>query len=94
MANKQQVIALNKAHPTWTSADIVDHLGCQSAYVRATATRNNLRLGVARSRKAISDRVSVLIAEGLCKRFDAATTSLVLAVIAEVNTAHKSETEA
>lgn len=44
MANKHQVIALHKAHPTWTSVQIAEELDCESAYVRATFQRNGLFL--------------------------------------------------
>lgn len=29
MATKQQIIATNLAHPTWTMRQVADHLGCK-----------------------------------------------------------------
>lgn len=44
MTTKHDVIAAHHDHPEWNSTDIAGHLGCCSAYVRATARRNGLTL--------------------------------------------------
>lgn len=44
MTTKHEVIAVHRANPTWSPGDIAHHLGCISAYVRATARRNKLNL--------------------------------------------------
>ena len=44
MANKHQVIAAFKADPNQTSGDIAKKLVCSPAYVRATLSRNGLKL--------------------------------------------------
>ena len=51
MADKHQVIALAKAHPGITSAEIAERLRCNPAYVRSTAQRNGLTLGCSRNIK-------------------------------------------
>ena len=40
MANRKQVLALFDANPNTTSTAIANKLGCCSAYVRATLSRN------------------------------------------------------
>ena len=62
MATKDQVITAHRKHPDWTAQQIADHIGggCLSAYVRATARRNGLKLP-----KAVQTR---LTAEQLRKR--------------------------
>jgi hypothetical protein len=49
MATKQQVIDLHAKHPDWTCYRIAEELGCTSAYVRATASREGLKLPPKRS---------------------------------------------
>jgi hypothetical protein len=44
VTTKHDVIAAHRAHPEWTPSDIAEHLKCCSAYVRATAMRNNIKL--------------------------------------------------
>lgn len=44
MANKAQVLACWRAHPDWTSTMMADEIGCAPEYVRATLTRNGIRL--------------------------------------------------
>lgn len=41
---KSMVIAQHLAHPDWGATRIAHHLGCNDAYVRATAARNGLVL--------------------------------------------------
>ena len=45
MTTKHEVIRAHRAHPDWGSSRLGRLLGCQSAYVRATAQRNGLKLG-------------------------------------------------
>lgn len=40
----QDVVDCHEANRGWSAADIAAHLGCESAYVRATGKRRNLRL--------------------------------------------------
>ena len=42
MTEAAEVIAVNAEHPDWTPRQIGEHLGCDPAYVRATAQRNKL----------------------------------------------------
>ena len=44
MTTKEDVIALNRAHPDWTSRQLAEALGCLPAYVFKTAMRNGLVL--------------------------------------------------
>lgn len=44
MTDQRQVRELHKKHPTWGAVQIAKRLGCQSAYVRATATRQGITL--------------------------------------------------
>lgn len=44
MTTKDDVVRLHREHPDWCAAEIAAALGCESAYVRATARRNNLDL--------------------------------------------------
>lgn len=44
MATKHQVIAMHRTHPGWTSGQIAEALGCDSAYVRSTFYRNGMSL--------------------------------------------------
>jgi hypothetical protein len=50
MAMKDDVIRLHREHPDWCAAEIAAALGCESAYVRATAKRNELVLPKTRGR--------------------------------------------
>lgn len=61
MANKHQVIELNRIHPDWTPSQIAVALGCLPEYVRATARRNDLRLG--RVHNGPSRREMIIAAE-------------------------------
>lgn len=49
MATKQDVLRLFQSDPEQTSIQIAKKLGCHSAYVRATLTRNGLRLSRTRA---------------------------------------------
>lgn len=42
MTTKADVIRVHQQHPTWFAEQIAAHLDCGSAYVRATAYRNDL----------------------------------------------------
>lgn len=42
MATKQQVIDLNKNHPTWTAREVADHLDCMPEYVASCKKRYGL----------------------------------------------------
>jgi hypothetical protein len=57
MPTKHEVIALNKAHPDWTQAQIAEELGCMREYVSATFRRNGLSAPVStgRSHEEIRD---------------------------------------
>jgi hypothetical protein len=44
LVTKNDVIRLHREHPDWCAAEIAAALGCDSAYVRATARRNKLFL--------------------------------------------------
>jgi len=44
MVTKHDVIRVHQEHPEWCSTEIGRELGCDSAYVRATAQRNGLTL--------------------------------------------------
>ena len=44
MASQDEVRKLHQAHPQWSDDHIAHALGCELAYVRATAKRINLRL--------------------------------------------------
>lgn len=42
MTNKHDIARAHREHPLWCANEIAAHLGCTSAYVRATARRNYL----------------------------------------------------
>lgn len=50
MATKQQVIELNKKHPTWTASDIAFELGCMPEYVASCKKRYGLTFAKSRHR--------------------------------------------
>jgi hypothetical protein len=50
MATKQQVIDLNKKHPTWTAREIADNLDCMVEYVAACKKRYGLQFAPSRNR--------------------------------------------
>jgi hypothetical protein len=50
VTTKQQVIDLNKKHPTWTAREIADELGCMVEYVASCKTRYGLNFAPARNR--------------------------------------------
>lgn len=50
MATKQQVIDLNKKHPTWTASDIAAELDCMVEYVAACKKRYGLKFAKATHR--------------------------------------------
>lgn len=52
MATKDQVIFLHRQNPLWSANKIAAYLHCESAYIRATARRNHLRLPPANVSKA------------------------------------------
>lgn len=43
MANKQQVIDLNKKHPGWTAKEIASELDCMPEYVHSCRRRYGLK---------------------------------------------------
>lgn len=51
MADQRQVRELHLKYPTWGAVQIAKRLGCQSAYVRATATRQGITLPGSRTMK-------------------------------------------
>ena len=44
MTTKHDVINLHRQNPTWTVRQLADELGCNPAYVRATASRCSLTI--------------------------------------------------
>ncbi|KFB10362.1 hypothetical protein [Nitratireductor basaltis] len=69
--NKHQVIAYLQAHEGATAQDVAKALGTSVEYVRATATRNGLKLGRARSQNVtlkISESAFFALEEAAAKR--------------------------
>lgn len=60
MTTNKEVVATHEAHPTWTSAQIAEHLGCGRAYVSATAQRQGIALN---RRRAVENDPRTLRAE-------------------------------
>jgi hypothetical protein len=60
MATKQQVIDLNKKHPTWTAGDIAAELGCMVEYVGACKKRYGLQFAKAKPRSEDPNSVVAL----------------------------------
>lgn len=57
MPTKHDVIAIHRQHPDWSSGQIAAALDCDSAYVRATFYRNNLKLRpIPVARRALIER--------------------------------------
>ena len=60
MATKQQVIDLNKKHPTWTARDIAEHLDCLVEYVFSCKTRYGLKFAKGNYRERDPNSVTML----------------------------------
>lgn len=66
MTDQSQVRELHLKYPTWGAVQIAKRLGCLSAYVRATATRQGITLPGSRTIKA--SKLETLVQLGIAAR--------------------------